>query len=149
MLVQQSDLYRAEEEALAELPQELRKKWSEQEAQARVDEWRDLPWWGERFPMVRRIEVYERNHGKAGSCGGFFPEASAGVIDMAPQHMNPLFVCHETAHVLSEARFNSQAHDPWFARTYLHLVYLTMGSEAYISLYKAFERHGIDHRIDE
>lgn len=49
--------------------------------------------------------------------------------------------------MLAAARYGSKSHDPWFARTYLELVYGVMGSDAYLRLFEAFERAGVDHRI--
>ena len=62
-------------------------------------------------------------------------------------HWNELVVVHELAHVLAHARFNSQAHDPSFARVYLELTFLIMGSEVYYQLYDAFTRDGIQHDV--
>jgi putative metallohydrolase (TIGR04338 family) len=146
MPCQQDDLYRAEDLVW---PRSSGRVLSVPDAQALVDGWRDLPWWQENFPNVKRVEVNRRDSARGGSAGRFHPTEAAGVIDMAPQHMTPHVLAHEVAHVLAEARYGSRSHDPWFARTYLQLVYLALGSETYKALYDAFEEVGVDHHIDE
>lgn len=64
-------------------------------------------------------------------------------------HDNELIVLHEVAHVLCDARYGSQSHDPWFARIYLELVCTAMGSEAYVSLWSAFKQLGVDCDTDD
>lgn len=65
-------------------------------------------------------------------------------MEMSPDHLCELFVCHELAHVLAKAQWGASGHDPQWARMYLQLVYLVMGSVAYKALYDAFVRDGID-----
>lgn len=136
---QQDALYDAEDAV-----QSGRALMSQAEAQDLVDGWRELPWWQDRFAGVERVEVYK--HRGRGSAGGFEPKMCAGVADMDAVHMCPLFLAHEVSHVLAAARWGSRSHDPAFARTYLELVYLTLGSEAYATLYASFEDHEIDHK---
>lgn len=110
-----------------------------------VDELRDLPWWERNFPQVLRVETHVRRSNRDGSVGGWHPEDGCGQIEMAPVHLTPLYVLHEVAHVLAAARYGSHSHDPWFARTYLELVSVRLGSGMYEELYRAFERGHIDH----
>jgi len=117
------------------------------ELQAFVDGLRDLSVWRRQYADVMRVECHLRPSG-SGSVGGWREESGCGIIEMLTPHRNELFVLHEVAHVLAAARYGSHAHDPWFARTYLELVYEAMGSEAYAALAKSFADHGIDHDHD-
>lgn len=114
------------------------------ELQAYVDELRESDWWRRNFPQVLYVEARAKSGGAA-SVGGWFEDKGAGAIDMLPCHMTELYVLHEISHVLAAARFGSHSHDPWFAQTYLQLVYTQMGSEAYGALVAAFDRGGIDY----
>jgi putative metallohydrolase (TIGR04338 family) len=116
--------------------------------QAWVDELRDLPYWQRNFPQVLRVETHVRRTDKDGSVGGWYPEDGCGVIEMAPCHLTELYVLHELSHVLADARYGSHAHDPWFARTYLELVYHRLGSETYQELARVFDARGIDYAGD-
>jgi putative metallohydrolase (TIGR04338 family) len=138
---QQFELYAAEVGVTSEpiLPSSL---------QAYVDSLRESAYWRRNFPMVRRIEAYEAAPGARGSVGGWQADASCGVIEMHRAHLTELYVLHEVAHVLAAARYGSRSHDPWFARTYLELVYTYIGSEPYAALRAAFERGGVDHDTD-
>lgn len=144
MRCQQDELYRAEEEVLDRLMGPEFE--TEEQLQLYVDALRDLPHWERKHSKVLRIE--------AGFCpgpssvGGWDGEKQAGRIEMAPAHRREMFVCHEVAHVLAEARYGSRAHDPWFARTYLELVNAAMSTDTYLQLYHAFDRHGIDSLIE-
>lgn len=117
------------------------------ELQAYVDQLRENPWFERNFPQIARIEAYAKKSGRA-SVGGFYDEQACGVIEMLPVHMNELYVLHEISHVLAHARFNSHAHDPWFARIYLEAVFTYMGSEAYKLLADSFTKSGIDFDTD-
>lgn len=155
---QQSDVYRAEERALRRLGLQ---KLTKQEAQALVDGWRELPWWTQNFARVVHASVVVKSPDTTSSVGGLITAHGefatvdrietpvVAAVEMAPIHMNALYLAHEVSHPLSEARYRSHAHDPWFARTYLQLVYAALGSEIYRVLYEEFEREGVDHRIDE
>jgi putative metallohydrolase (TIGR04338 family) len=139
---QQFELYAAEE-PLSHLHG---RALSSEELQSYVDGMREHPWWDRNFADVVRIEAYTRPPSwEGGSVGSWHSEHAAGKIEMSKYHMVELYVCHEVAHCLAEARFGSKSHDPWFARTYLELVYTVMGSAAYASLKSAFEHGGVDH----
>jgi hypothetical protein len=112
-----------------------------------VDGLRDLPYWLRNFPQVLRIETHVRRSSREGSVGGWYPKDGCGVIEMAPVHLTDLYVIHEVTHVLAHARYDSHAHDPWFARTYLELVHARLGSERYLELARSFDRAGIDYAI--
>lgn len=111
--------------------------------QAYVDQLRENPYWERNFPNVRRIETNSKRSDRGGSVGWFEKELECGVIDMAPVHHQELVILHECAHVLASARYGSQAHCPWFARTYLELV-STYLPDSYLPLYQAFVAGGID-----
>lgn len=143
MNCQQDELYAAELGGLRGDRLETR-----EEIEAYVNALRDTPWWQERFAQVVYVEARVRKSNTAGSCGAFIKEHNAGLIEMAPCHCCEQYVLHELAHVLAHARYGCCSHGPWFARTYLELVYLAMGTEAYSLLYQAFESAGIDNRID-
>lgn len=147
MITQQGALYKSENDALYDPQFPMTGPLSLEEAQEFVDHMRHHPWWDENFPKVSRVEVYE--HAGGDSVGVYYPEMESGVADMSDRHMIQLYLCHEVAHVLAAARYGSRSHDPWFARTYLELVYLNMGSDAYHALYRAFEEHHIEHVIDD
>lgn len=114
------------------------------ELQGWVDALRDEPWWDRFNPQVLRVDVGSRPNG-SGSVGAWFPEQRSGRIEMEPNHMHELVVLHELAHVLAGARHGSTAHDPWFARTYLEIVSLVMGSSAFDRLRASFDEHNVDH----
>lgn len=140
MKTQQFDLYAAEREVNVGRTYDL------VQIQVLLDDLRETPWWTERFAKVRRVEAGPaRLGGRDGSVGWFEEAMGAGRIELAPAHRNELSICHELAHVLAQAVHGSKSHDPYFARTYLELVYFVMGAAAFQALYHAFESHGIDH----
>ena len=108
-----------------------------------VDLLRESPYWQRSFPQVLRIETFSRTADGTGSVGGWHPELNCGTIEMAPCHHCELFILHEVAHVVSAARYGSQAHCPWFSRTYLELVSCYL-PESYPALYDSFVSAGID-----
>ena len=113
-----------------------------------VDDLRDLDYWQRNFPQVLRVECHVRRSNKDGSVGGWYEADGCGVIEMAPIHLTEMYVLHELAHVLAAARYGSQAHDPWFARTYLELVSARLGPDVYVPLYDRFTACDIDHDTD-
>lgn len=115
------------------------------DAQRWVDDLRET-WWWQRFfwGAPTRIEVYWRSRGNS-SVGSWDKLNDAGVIEMLPQHRNELFILHELSHVIAAALNGSKAHDPFFARTYATLVYLVLGSDAWLELQAGYEKHGIDY----
>lgn len=122
---------------------------TEEELQAFVDGMRDTPYFERNFPQVIRIEAYVRTDRRVtSSVGSWKPESNAGLIEMLPCHMHELIVLHECSHVLAQARYGSRSHDPWFARTYLELVFTHMGPEAYVALKDALDTGGVDHDTD-
>jgi putative metallohydrolase (TIGR04338 family) len=123
---------------------------TEQEAQEWVDGLRET-WWWQRFfwKAPARTEVYWRARGSESvgseSVGSYDAANDAGVVEMLPSHRNELIILHELSHVIAAAMNDSKAHDPFFARTYVNLVYLALGGDAYLELQRAFEEHGIDY----
>ncbi len=118
---------------------------NKKDAQAFIDSLRDNQWWEDEYPQVVRVEV--RFISRPDSVGVWEPENHGGVMEMAPIHRCELILLHELAHILADARYGSQAHCPWFARTYLELVYRVMGSETYQQLYTSFNENQIEHVI--
>jgi hypothetical protein len=117
--------------------------------QAFVDSLRETAWWERNFPQIIRVETHVRREDyQGGSVGYWKPHLGAGLVDMARCHLTELYICHEVAHVLADARYGSKSHDPWFARTYLELVYCTLGSDTYLALKAAFDRGGVDYDTD-
>lgn len=112
------------------------------EVQEYVDQMRDTPWWERNFSQVRRVEVIRWQKGKAD--GGGYAGDGIGVVPWHPA-WHELIVVHEVTHALASARFQSHAHDPWFARVYLEAVWTYMGPDAYVALRRAFGKHGVDH----
>jgi putative metallohydrolase (TIGR04338 family) len=139
---QQFELYASE----ASIPRG-REFTSVEEMQRWVDDLRENPWWERFYPQVLRVEAVFKPSGSC-SCGGWTPSMGGGRIEMLPCHRNELVVCHELAHVLAAARFKSKAHCPWFAKTYLELVYLVMGTEAWTALRESFVAGGISFNPD-
>ncbi|MBU6232410.1 hypothetical protein KGP36_07290 [Patescibacteria group bacterium] len=135
---QQDELYRAENRcnhgSAVSIP----------ELQNYLDSMRETSYWERNFPQVRRVVGHVRKGNSQGSVGSYDINGESGQIEMAPCHMYEMILCHEVAHVLAEARYGSHAHDPWFARTYLELVYSMMGPEAYADLKQSFDDRHID-----
>lgn len=117
------------------------------QAQAWIDSLLQMQWWGEEYPMIAFVEVFGLPSGNQ-SVGGYFADERRGQLEMAPGHLKPLVLIHELAHVCAKAKWNSQSHDPWFAATYLMLVYTTLGWEQYRCLKAAFEDHGVVFNVD-
>lgn len=124
-------------------------------AQGYLDTCLQSDWWGERFPMIAFIEVFKLPANAPRSVGAFVegdgatePDQGYGHLEMVPQHLTPLILLHELAHVCAAARYNSSSHDPWFCRTYLELVYQFIGCVRYAALSHAFERHDVDFDAD-
>lgn len=135
MACQQYELYSAEEVA-----PRGREFTSVEEMQRFVDDLRETWWWKMRFPMVHRIEVGAAPKNGGGSVGGFFPDKGAGRVEMMKEagHWCERILLHEISHVFAAAAYDSKAHDPQFARTYIDLVSLVMGEPAYTTLYNSF-----------
>lgn len=120
---------------------------TEVEAQAFVNDMRELPWWDLMFTTVQHVIVRARTSNRHGSVGGFNQWNGVGEVELAPQHMNALLLIHEVAHVCAAARYGSHAHDPWYARTYLELVALYL-PKSYTALVEGFNREGVDHQVE-
>ena len=120
---------------------------SAQDLQYFVDGLRELPWWDRTCPQVLRIEATVVPNRKF-SVGAWQGHRNCGVVEMLPEHLNQRPILHEVSHVIAAARYGSHAHDPWFARTYLELVALVMGPEAYLLLVSQFDAYGIDYAAD-
>jgi putative metallohydrolase (TIGR04338 family) len=139
-VTQQFTLYRAERD----VPRHLRgPRFTSQEE---IGSWvvrhvLNTPWWELRFPHIITIECPTVKRGHTGSCGGVVRDG-VGVIEMAPEHWEALFVLHEIAHVVVEEE-GSVSHDPIFARTYLELVYRVLGLDSWVQLRYAFVYHNI------
>lgn len=139
---QQFELYAAEDElpVIGEFD-------SVAEVQEFYDALRERPWWAERYSNVRRVEAFPCPG--RGSVGAWFPDTGIGHVELAANHLDRWSVTHELCHVLAAARYGSQAHCPWFARTYLEVTYEAHGSQAFVALLNAFDTHGIDHKTQE
>lgn len=120
------------------------------EAQRFVDALRDEPWWtGQGYHLrVLRIEVGASRSRKFNGVGWFEEGVNAGRIELTKTGMTERTVLHEVAHVLACAIHGSKSHDPWWARTYLMLVYWVMGAEVYRTLQSAFDAQGVDYDAD-
>lgn len=116
-----------------------------QELQDWVDDLRGTWWWEMRYARVSRVEVGPTRKGAVSSVGWFEKDKWAGRIEMSRVHWNVRDVTHELAHVIASALHESQAHDPWFAREYINLVYLISGEEAWLRLAAAFREHGVNY----
>lgn len=115
------------------------------EARTFVNGIRDTSWWQRTVPQIRYVEVEPRKGPRDCSCGGWDPGRAAGVIEMLPEHLTELFICHELAHVIAAAFYGTSCgHDPRFARFFLSIVRVALGPDRYMELYDAFTRDGID-----
>lgn len=138
---QQFELYGAE----APISRQFGRLIPAAELQRYVDDLRDLPYWERNFEKVLRVDCFVRKTDRSGSVGAWHEHRNAGQIEMAPCHLTELYILHEVSHVLAAARYGSHAHCPWFARTYLELVYSKLGGEASTALLAAFDAAGVDH----
>src|SRR6185312_1211805 len=86
------------------------------ELQAFVDDLAQHPYWSH-FD-IEAVDTFVRTErqARAGSVGAYHD--GVGHIEMAPCHLTEQFILHELAHVLTTARYGSNGHGPWFARTY-------------------------------
>lgn len=109
------------------------------EVQRFLDGLREQRWWP---ILIGRVEAYKRRGGGR-SVGWYEPAKHAGGMELATLKMTT--VLHELAHVLAEALHGSHAHDPWYCREMLQLVYRVLGSDAYVLLRSAYEQHGVIH----
>jgi putative metallohydrolase (TIGR04338 family) len=137
---QQYELYAAERD----VPQGM---WftKVKDAQAYLDTLREQWWWSKFFwKAPARTEIYWRSRGDS-SVGSYDKENDARLLEMLPEHRSELFILHELSHVIASALNDSTAHDPFFARTYLTLVYLVLDSDAYLELQRGFERESVDY----
>jgi putative metallohydrolase (TIGR04338 family) len=119
------------------------------EAQRFVDELRDEPWWHlQGYSLaVLRIEVHpaSRTNQQWHGVSQWFPDKSAGLVELSPSGLSTRVVLHEVAHVLADSALASTGHDPAWARTYLTLVSCVMGPDAYLKLRESFDAHGVDY----
>jgi putative metallohydrolase (TIGR04338 family) len=137
---QQDEIYAAERGV-------TRGRWfnSVSDAQTWLDSLRETWWWERLFwNAPARTEVHWRARGSS-SVGKYDAANDGGVIEMLPDHRNQLFMLHELAHVIAAALNDSQAHDPFFARTYATLVYCVLGSDVWLELQREFDAHGVDY----
>ena len=102
--------------------------------------------------MIAYAEVFKLPPTAKRSVGAFIAIADDvggyGQLEMLPQHLRPMVLLHELAHVCAKARYDSHAHDPWFARTYLDLVFHALGWDKWMALRHAFDDGGIDYVAD-
>lgn len=138
MKCQQQELYAAQQAC-----PEGRTFSTVEEVQQYYDEWlTSSPFLTLNYPGVGKIEV-----GKAVGkhhCGGFDFGRNVGRCDFHFP-VKERTVIHEAAHSLAKQRDGSQAHCPYFCRTYLELIFDKMGSEAYSLLRASMEQHGVQH----
>jgi putative metallohydrolase (TIGR04338 family) len=140
---QQDEVYAAENDVTPG-----RRILSQEALQQFVDDLRDTDYWQRNFPDVRSILAICDPRRKARGSLGRWNGDGDGEILMSPVHMYERIVLHEVTHVIACARYGSHAHDPWFARTYLELVYAIMGGDVYAELKAAFITGGVDHDTD-
>jgi hypothetical protein len=65
-------------------------------------------------------------------------------IALSPFGHNTLTVLHELSHGIARVLHYSESHDPWWARTYLEVVSLVLGPDAYVQLSEAFSARGVE-----
>lgn len=108
-----------------------------------VNQLRDEWWWQRFFRGVDVIEVTDTVDLTA-SVGGLHDGGRTAVLNMLRVHWNEHDVLHELAHPLSESRFDSTSHDPFFARTLLDLTFLVRGYDAWDELQDVFRHANIE-----
>lgn len=117
---------------------------SARDAQAYVDALMST-WWYQRFYWngPSRVEVYFRSRGN--STNKMDKDKDAGLIELTIGQRDEKTILHELAHILADWLNASNAHDPFFARTYAVLVYGALGSQAWLTLQRGFDACGIDY----
>lgn len=144
MRTQQFDLYRAERSV------DLGRRFaSYAEVRDYVIDLVNRPFW-ERYSPCLNIEVCQKTRRGNDSVGAWFPDSQYGYIEMNVNDLNENIVLHEISHCIAQAQFGSTSHDPYFAKTYLELVFLVRGVEPWTELKAAFDQAGIvyDERLD-
>ena len=110
-----------------------------------VFELRSTWWWETFYWQVEMVEVGPARKNGTSSVGAYYEDKNAGRIEMLTCHFNERSVIHELAHVLAKKLHGSRSHDPWFAREYANLVYLVLGSDAWLELEAGYRQHGIKY----
>jgi len=142
MPCQQQELYRAERQAPIGLKLD-----STKDAQVVLDAVRNTPFFLDRWPQVRHIEVEVLDRGD--SVGQWVPEDGAGRIELSKKFACERTLLHEIAHVVVHAEHGVRgAHGPHFCRAYLELVYVRMGRQAYQALRDGMDAEGVQHVVE-
>lgn len=141
MRCQQEQLYAAED-ATASYPGEV-----VDDPQAWVNAQRDTWWWARWYWTVGYVNV-NVDRRRSTSTGGYSQHDGCGYVTLGRDHSRVAVLIHELAHVVAGKLHGSRAHDPWFAREYLKLVYLILGSDAYYELRHEFITHKIEYDPD-
>jgi hypothetical protein len=112
-----------------------------------LDALRDTRWWEQWCPNVLKVEVGIGRPGKGvAGVGWFEKDKNVGRLEFARSaELNERQMVHELAHVLAQARKDSQSHDPWFARVYLEITYAIRGVLEYEQLRYGYIREGVDY----
>lgn len=106
-----------------------------------VDRYVDSWWWQKFYPAVKRVEI---THTSARCYARWDEHSGAGLIAFNRAQRDEKTLCHELAHVFSGALYGSLSHDPWYAREYLNVTCLIMGSDAYQQLRAGYEAEGVE-----
>ena len=112
------------------------------ETVAEIEEWceviRRSRWFSERYPWVKRIDVYDgRGRRRAGGWG----TPTAVGIKMPKWSRFRAIVLHEISHGLQPS--NTAAHGREFCNIYLQLVRRFMGDEAWKTLKDSFRKEHV------
>lgn len=103
------------------------------------------PRWELDFKGVLFVDVFVHDRGRSRAKA----EGDGGVVNLNRSQLCELVALHELAHVLANSRYGECGHSPWYARVMLELVSVAMGPDAYLALYEAYAREGVDHRTDD
>jgi hypothetical protein len=104
----------------------------------------ETEWWSECVgDAVTLLEIELSNAAATSSARGHTDE-QFGVITFSVHQLTDKTAVHELAHVLADVLHGSESHDPWWARVYLELVSLMVGSQQYRELELAFFAHSIE-----
>lgn len=111
--------------------------------QAWVNAKRDTWWWARWYWSVGYVNVTVTRR-DVDPTGTYDHADGCGYVTLPRDYVRTGVLVHELVHVVAGKLHGSHAHDPWFAREYLNLTYLILGSDAYDQLRAAYVDHGVE-----
>ena len=111
------------------------------EVQAWVDSLTASDWWTNAgYDFIVRIEVEKSTTHKC-SYAVNRQDDNYGIIALTEDSKNACVILHEVAHCIVPDRYG---HGEQWVRIFLNLVYFALGSDEYLTLYKAFKSHNVE-----